>query len=128
MPGPQPLVAQHGDEGQVLLETLDLVEGEGAHPQRPRQVIRIRVVEVHAGFPRVALQRLLLELHLEGFAEAEQLPGGDKERYEGSSRQEDWGAGVWECPKCRMSFRLKDIVHHIYTIVLDRSGSAEDLI
>lgn len=114
MPGPQPLVAQHGHEGQVLLEALDLVEGERAHSQRPRQVIWIRVVQVHAGLPRVALQRLLLELHLEGLPEAEQLPGGDKgairEQFEAGGQ----AAGVRECPKCRMRFRLQDIVHHIY--------------
>lgn len=93
MPRPQPLVAEHRDEGQVLLEALDLVEGERAHPQRTRQVVRIRVVQVHARLPRVALQGLLLELHLEGLAEAEQLPGGGGGTAEMNQKEVKGGIG-----------------------------------
>ena len=67
VPRPQPLVAEDGDEGEVLLEGLDLSQGQGTHLQWPRQVGRVGVIKVHACLPRVALQRLLLELCLESF-------------------------------------------------------------
>ena len=65
---PQSLVAEDRDKGQVLLEGPDLVQGQGTHLQRPRQVGRVWVIQVHTCLPRVTLQCLLLELCLEGFA------------------------------------------------------------